>query len=185
MTDDGDGVRGKKCCVACKRTDGDIDFQCAVCKAWYHKDELCSGVNAIIVKTASQTKQIQLLCVKCKDIDFGSLLLELQMKVKRLEENGKPAITNTDATTEKIEEVVEELLQRRDRRDNLIIFGIPESTKTTIKEKIQDDKNKIKRIAEQIGCQNLNLQLMSRIGKPAHNPTKPRPLIIKCANRAD
>ena len=105
----------------------------------------------------------------------------LTAKVKRLEEG-----CNGGSLEEKIERMVDRKLaeklddrvERDERKNNLIVVNLPESTKSTVEEKKQDDIERLKDMIKEKNPDLVNEEILepTRLGKVGE---KPRLLRVK------
>lgn len=80
-----------------------------------------------------------------------------------------------------MEENIDEYMERKEKRENIVVFGLKESNKPTINEKIEDDLKAIEKIKKDIGCEGTGEILkVFRIGKKSE---RPRPIVVKCDSR--
>ena len=72
--------------------------------------------------------------------------------------------------------------QERERKaNNICIFNVPESTKTTLEESYQEDVEHVKYICEKVEIKKEDVRGLFRIGK-TKRLSKPRPIILKLTN---
>ena len=97
---------------------------------------------------------------KLNDItDWVDDLEKLKQRVDTLEHNNKRAITESNSTTTPaLKKSTEEILDQMKRKNNAVIFGIPEQDEDTTKQKTEE-------IAGKLNI-TISIQRLTRIGKP-------------------
>ena len=157
-------------------------FCCSLCNYSYHRQKQCSGFNSSLLKEinkdTSSKGQILLLCVKCKGTDVPNYLQRFKSIEQRLDslESAQPkALITNDLCSD----LLTEMEERKNKKDNVVIFGIPEAvTGTPVERKALDSE-----VVNEI-CDTLNVRRVTetphtrRLGRP-RTDGKPRPVWIK------
>lgn len=78
-------------------------------------------------------------------------------------------------------DVFRELEERQLRRDNVMIFGIPETAVRSLSERKRNDDEQVKSVLQEIGLSEIEPSEIRRVGKLSTN--RPRPLKIKFNNQ--
>lgn len=116
-----------------------------------------------------------------QDIEnLKSLCSKNELKIQSLQSSSPPSQSNV--STFSYEEMIVECQERITKRNNIIIFNIPEPSSKNSNERLEYDKNEVSKIINTIAdkcCQPLKI---FRIGK--YNPQKPRPLKV-CFENAE
>nr|CAH7757832.1 unnamed protein product [Callosobruchus chinensis] len=116
--------------VHCKcfkqQCDSHLMVMCSVCKEKYKYT--CVEITYNELRTLSSNKGYDWTCVECRSLgrdikDLKALTIQLQNEIKDLKvENAR----NADASAFTIEDVVLEISDRERRKNNLILFNVPE-----------------------------------------------------------
>ena len=77
-------------------------------------------------------------------------------------------------------QVLEEVASRETRRNNLVIFGIPEKMEGSIQERTAFDMDHLKGLLAELDCSGLRFKSVQRIGRS--NARGPRLLRLRCEN---
>lgn len=127
------------------------------------------------------------ICVNCREIhnqinDLKNLILSLQDDIKALRENN----TNVTPSGEfDFEEVIAELSERNNRKQNIILFGVQEQDQTKPPQsRIQGDKTVVTNICNIIDS-NVSIDNIKpiRLGRSIGN--KPRPIKMSLHNESE
>ncbi len=79
--------------------------------------------------------------------------------------------------------VVNEVHQISARKDNIIIFGLPEKDTGSLLERASYDKEEVRSVAASLDVSDIAIGEVKRLGQP--QAKKPRPLKVKCINPDD
>lgn len=160
-------------CLKCDLDfDGQDDFQCMACADHYHKKKECSGIPASVFKASSGNSQVILLCPNCKDIDLHSILKRITVIENKLLSMERK--TNEEMISTAVVEAVEEFKDIESRKNNLIVFGIPEKESGSGAEKKMHDENHICKLAEILDVESPDITTFFRLGqkRAGHRPIK-------------
>lgn len=169
------GVLSEDCCKSCKRQiDLNSRFECRLCKSIFHRDKVCSGLNANVIRSANDNRQILIMCHDC-----SQRLVKLEARVAHLEQT-KDRTDNTDTKlkTDLVSEAINEFQERDRKKDNLILFNVPESTHVNDPEK--EDCDYFKSICTSLSVKDVRFTSLKRIGRKTD---KPRPVIVTFASQ--
>lgn len=182
---------------------------CDLCDKWYHAG--CQKVTLERYKMMQKLKEITWFCKGCKGKykDLKSENRKLREEVKELHRENKELKDRMEAIEEKVENFdgganivervkqevlasIKEMEDKKARQNNLILFGVPESTKLTGTEREDDDTKMCKNIFEErLMCES-SIEKTIRIGNPNNNndgnnnqrkSDKPRLLLVRLADK--
>ena len=131
--------------------------------------------SAVTNRFQRMTSCIEKITKRLESVDqaiayYGNTHMEdKQYIVSRTQDQMKEGKADNRTTSRTFSEVAE----RRKKRKNLILFGVPESTKKFSWEKESDDMNKVQSIIKEELNLSVNIQTASRVGEKS-----PRPLIL-------
>ena len=77
-------------------------------------------------------------------------------------------------------EILDEIEDREKRRNNVIIFGLPECNEGTVSKRKKYDETLVKEVFEAIGCDDIDTETIFRLGR---NIGKMRPVKVTLRNR--
>ena len=85
---------------------------------------------------------------------------------------------------EKLDEAQNEFVERKERMQNVIIFGVPESNVTHSKDRKKDEEM-VHKICENINAEAVVIEDSFRLGKFDHSKhSRPRPMKVKLKTKA-
>lgn len=168
------------CACGCKtRADDHQIINCRICKQVFKHN--CVGLTASEMRTIKLKKNIMWTCTRCsglgEDIDeLKTILIELKNEIAELKKISAPSSTLTDKN---FEDIIQEVREREKRRNNVILFNVPEPTATDITERVNQDKNALKTVLNAI---SMNEELVTnikpiRLGKAGSE--RPRPIKVR------
>ena len=193
-----------KCDEHCAKNSKSVG--CNLCDTWWHKD--CAGMDDDYFDQVIQTEKMfgwtGYLCKICckvskllnkdtKSLETKVTALEAENKALKLrldalekkQGEGEGNLTKvkeemTQAKEEVKKEVKEELIERDERSDNLVIYGLKESEEEEAEERKKEDEEMVKKVAKQTGVtvEENDVEVKFRAGKKREDG-KPRPLIIR------
>lgn len=189
---EGEGSKADAMCPYCdKSAESGGSVECAICNDWFHFScaEIPDPLAQILVN--DKNDQISWTCKECskgaKKI-MGHLskisvkmakqeeqISEINTRLNRIESaQSNPANENQRVSKESIAKVVaEELEERRERelrKSNIIIHNIPESNEETPQDKEKADENFIKKIADELSVEELEISETRRLGTAGSKP---------------
>ena len=183
-------------CVLC----GLYHHLTVTCMPWHTKDEI--GLMKELFKKSSSWS-----CGKCKVImtKINARLGELEKKVDGVMEEIEEVKTELKTAAKERKEIkksasmeakmasntnnvkaatMHEAEQRLNKRKNVVLFGVPESTAATPSERIQHDKQELDKVLNFVNASEKikedGVKRLTRVGKI--NPDKPRPLCVELRN---
>lgn len=173
-----------KTCSCCdKPTEPHLLLRCCVCfKHFFHA---CVNITSSEVRVINSKKSVQWTCIPCEKVgrDVNSLraaVVALQGEIKELRQI-KESACSVSISDDAFEEIISELDDRQSRKQNIIIFGVPEQRSDLGKEERQlaeeaavDDILKV--VSPDVNYRQLQ---RFRLGRFNLNATRPRPLKIK------
>nr|CAH7766646.1 unnamed protein product [Callosobruchus chinensis]CAH7767573.1 unnamed protein product [Callosobruchus chinensis] len=167
-------------CIKCKK----VDNEPAGCECLIHQE--CSELSSAELKVMALRSR-RLLKFYCTDCQLGlKLVPRLSRKVDELfaeVERLKALVGNLPSATAELnfEEVIRETEERSSRKQNLIVYGLPENGVSKQEQEAQDD-NKIKKMLELISPDARPTMKPFRLGKFDPTRDKPRPVKIVLLN---
>jgi sugar-specific transcriptional regulator TrmB len=186
-------------CLGCgkKFTKKDASVKCSICHLWCHKT--CSCLTDDFFKCLAEqfkaTNRAYWACRSCSNYAEGMnhRLREIQNQASeavRIGTENKEEITKlkeqlakekerADNAVLKVEkELQEEMTRREERRKNIIIHGLSESSSMDGKKRMEDDKNKLDDIFivldVNVAAEN-DVEFCRRVGERSD---RPRPLVV-------
>lgn len=174
-------------CGSCANlvSDGDKGLCCDACQRWFHIN--CLNISISKFKSIVTVQNIvRWFCSQCdaKVISALSKLAMLEAKVADLEAKIELNIEK------KIEDMLDERLEREKKKNNLIIFGIPEAPESVqgVNRK-HNDLNKLEKLgdglSDELKIDSTIIENIYRIGKIVNDNTRPRPVCIKLKEMHD
>nr|CAI5851494.1 unnamed protein product [Callosobruchus analis] len=171
-------------CACCSRlTEEHKMIACSICKkGFFHQ---CVELTTSELRTIKQKKNLSWSCTECASTSSNGvdelklLIMSLQSELKEL----RSVIDKQKVTSETLnfEEVVQEVFDREQRKNNLIIYGIKENNSIQIPTERQNfDKNQVRRVLEVLSYGG-DTALIKPIRLGRYDPTKsaPRPIKIR------
>lgn len=131
-------------CHCCSKAyEAHLMLKCCICKKLYKNS--CMDIAANEVRTLNSNKGYNWTCKNCREFgqdlkNLTTLILKLQEDISALKtENLKLKESNTSL---EFEEVIAEINERKRRKNNLVIFNIPESNQQQSPDIILNDEKK-------------------------------------------
>lgn len=197
-------------CGTCKAKvkENQHGLMCEVCDRWFHcgceqvgaKEyvkimELSDIVAWSCRRCRGQQKDMKVMIKKLKEEnmilkveneELQKRLLAIESKVESIEKGVNVEETLIEEISERVLEVVREEEDKRNRLNNLVLFGVHESDKEQGYDREQDDKERCNEIFDiGVGIGNVEIEQVIRLGKrnsSGYDRTqlpKPRPLLVK------
>lgn len=173
-------------CSCCKKQiEEHKAITCVVCKnTFYHA---CVDLTSSEIRSIRSKKSLSWTCSSCENLGetinaLKASILSLKKEVADLTAtiNAKKETKNTD----NFEEIIHEINQRNEKRNNLLFFGIKESPNTTnASDRQEHDKDKIRSVLEFLSP-GVNYDEIKPVRLGKHDPSKstPRPVKIRFVN---
>ena len=194
-----------KCDKNCSKTQHSL--QCNCCEQWLHKDcvegmtdayyenvqksfdlfgssaFLCKTCRKVVTKLTRGQKELE---AKVKTLErekeeLAKRVEQLEKKTSQNEGGLKKVETGLEKAKEEVKEEVRlDMIEKEERRNNMVIYGLDERDKDVAKERAKDDEEKVKKIWEalDIDMEEEEVEVKFRAGKK-RDDGKPRPLIIR------
>lgn len=125
------------CSVCCQDLNPENEIFCDLCRGFVHTT--CSDLSRNEIQyLKTKNRRLTYYCVSCSDFkqqlkkihDLTSLVSTLQNEIHELKEQNKiRVISDVDSEAPdifKMEKIVQEVTEREKRKNNLIIFNVPE-----------------------------------------------------------
>nr|CAH7757456.1 unnamed protein product [Callosobruchus chinensis] len=172
-------------CTCCERSyDSHLMVNCSICKKFYKNT--CMDITNNEVRILNGNKGFEWTCKNCKEFgnefkDVKSLIIKLQEEIKSLKE--KCITSNCTKDGFSMEEVIQEISERNERKRNIIILGVPEQDPVhDSATRVAKDKTEVSNILRAVTPALAGLDVKPiRLGKPT--PGKHR--LIKVTLKED
>ena len=105
---------------------------------------------------------------------FTTKLNILESEVESLKMEMKSSVSKVG------QEVLHDIRESTERKNNIMVFGLQESDKTSESGRREDDVLLLKSLSSKLGVPNLKINNIFHLGRPATESTRPRPLKITC-----
>lgn len=197
-------------CGKCQRSvkENDDGLKCETCEQWYHTE--CENVAQELYKILQKYEDQMWFCGDCKNEVRGNIQKvkelerkneEMDAKMKILEERWdklredmieevtgkvKEEISRdiVQQTTENVLSHLKEEGEKKQKKENIIMYNVNESEKENTEEKINDDLEKVRDVIESsLGVREYTIEKIIRLGRRENNRT--RPLLIKFRNEKE
>ena len=184
-------------CSTCENmlSDDDPSIQCELCESWFCLEctEMSQGFYNELVSSAHSDNVIW-YCNGCrraipgvrKVLNAVSSIHTLQESMNKrlinLEEkvNSKPSELSMDY---KIDQAMFDLKEREKRKNNVIIYNLPEPQAEDNETKLEQEKQKIDQICDHVEI-TTGFESASRLGEKRDDAAKPRPLKVVLADES-
>ena len=194
----------KKTCGDCNLSVArkDRSLKCDGCERWMHAE--CESISDKIYKIYNENQDVTWHCRNCKEsIKVAtSTMKDLELENKKLREileeikntlkkEIKEEILNelrnerVNSAAKKTEfaRVVEDLEEKRKRRENLVVFHLPESKEDEPQKREEEDKKNLAVLfRDALQVNDCGVTKAIRLGKRDSASEKSRPLLIKMRN---
>lgn len=164
------------CCDAAISKD-DPSISCNVCSKVFRAT--CTEVTRSDLKRFGPTTGIFWSCKDCRNLDLRSLILALQEDIRELKSKPVAPVVSSTETLIRSEEIIQEVVERDRRRNNVIVYGVTESKSNSKDERTSTDMSEVRQIFNYIGATVPDNMKTVRLGR--FDPTKAiskRPLKI-------
>ena len=167
------------CCDAMNKFYGGSSFLCVVCR------KVTGKLNHSMKDMESRmaTMEAMLLTAVLERKVLTEKLVNIELKNRQVNESvekieGEVASGMVKAKEEVIGEMRGEMNQQEEKKENIVVYGLKESNDADGKKRKEEDEDKVKKMAAEIGV-NFNGQIKASYragGKPEGD--RPRPLIV-------
>ena len=200
-------------CLNCKKkvSSGQKAVQCDACNGWFHAG--CAGVGGEEYEKLKGEEEIW-LCRRCREcardaIKENAILKQevgrLTRRLEGLEEMVRKMRREVvDEVVERVQVVkptqheeilgeigrqveakVEEALDKKRRKTNLVIFKVKESNRARVEEKIEDDRRECREIFSiGLGVEEIRIEKVIRLGK-IREDGRGRPILVKVGSETE
>ena len=168
----------------------------------YHCLDCLNSIRGMISDLAAVKQQVDNLCLETRELknqinmntpntspsyaqvvaDTNSLKDQVEKLKKSVESQPTAVPNNTQPQT--VELTIEELNERERRKQNVVLVGVKESTKTTFEERISDEIDMAKQVLQKID-DNVKLDNIKVRRLGTYDGVKHRPLRIVLETRED
>lgn len=170
-------------CTCCSKiTEPHLLLKCCVCQNCFNN--VCVGITSSETRLINGKKSLSWTCNQCNSIgnDINSLkaaIVSLQNEIK--------LITTTHAqegnpSNNQFEDIVQEVVERQNRKANVVIFGVAEQKNLTKDERINAEKTDVLKILTFLLPSLGPISNIFRLGKYNEQRTTPRPIKVTAAN---
>ena len=194
-----------KCDANCTKSQHAL--QCNCCEQWLHKDcvegmsedyydnvkksvevfglsaFLCRTCRKVVVKLTKGQKDMEgrMKAVERENETLRARVEVLEKKMTGYEGGLKKVETGLEKAKEDVKEEVRlDFIEKEERSNNMVIYGLKESEKTDSKERVKEDEEKVLQIMESMEMEvvKADVEVKFRAGKKREDG-KPRPLIVR------
>lgn len=161
-------------CSSCEVVIDNDPIVCSLCKRNFHTKKECSAIPANVVKTVIASENISYLCNACKSTSLSDMFNRLsiiEQEIVSLREQLKAQVNSDIGRI--IHQAIEEHEQRIDKRCNVMIFGLRESTFDEEDEDITDD------LFDEMNIDREQISYHKRVGIKKDNAKWPRPIRLR------
>nr|CAH7762459.1 unnamed protein product [Callosobruchus chinensis] len=166
-----------KCCCCNKTCEQHVLVTCSVCqKSFYHG---CINLTSSETRLINSKKSVTWTCDECEKL--GNDIISLKAAIVALQKDLKAISSvphNTPAAKIEFEEVVQEVMERQNRKSNLMIFGLKEQEQSTKDDRIQAEKTDVLKILTFVSPSLTSVSDIRRVGKFDSERTHPRPVKV-------
>lgn len=170
-------------CKCCKQFfEAHLMVTCCVCKDKFKNT--CVDITANEVRTLNSNKGYDWTCIDCRVLgndlkDLKALIISLQNDIKEL----KARNTESDKANEyDFEEILQEIADRQKRKNNIILFNVPEQDQSKpVNEQLLTENNQVMNIVKHVNP-DVQLREVKSIRLGAYSPNKIRPIKLKLEN---
>ena len=171
-----------KCCDAINKFYGGSSFLCAVCRKI--TGMLNNSMKDMEAKMSKMEAQLQTAVLERKIL--AEKIENMENKNRQVKENVMNLEGEVTSGMEKAKEEVKvelrgEMREREEKRNNIVIYGLKESTETDGKKRKEEDEEKVKKMATEIDIEFKGeirsiYRARPAAGKPADD--RPCPLVV-------
>ena len=199
----------KQLCVGCKKkfTKSDYSVMCGMCSYWYHK--ACAGVSDDVYKcieTHCKDNPTFWNCTPCSAYARGitARMRELEGRIESVEKrqdeqdgelaNVNRRVDDTNKGVERLEKKIEEectganilneLRERKARRQNIILYGVGESDNPSVEERRRWDKQSCINIFKTLKL-HIELPSIKYVRRIGEKGDRPRPLLAGMSSESE
>lgn len=173
-------------CCGKSATSGKI-IDCCTCKNKYNID--CVSVSSAAMRHIKPDVGITWTCPSCKNETFDintlrSALHSLQLEIVELKKSIN-SFTPPASSPINMEKIVQEVADRIDRKNNVIIYKVAELPDGNKQQQTEHDNEIIKDVFSFIGVSNLDVSSVTRLGR--YDPTRKnpsRPIKVKLSSES-
>ena len=188
-------------CLCCQKvfTKRDGCVQCFLCELWAHVK--CSGLSSECMKALGSKKNdgIAWTCRACKSFatKYSKINLKIDARLDKLEEqidkveelqeevkklNKKVELMESISKTNDNDSFMDELRERDYRKENILLYALPEPTASTGEQRARIDLNRLKDTLDQLKIKigDDDIKFMIRVGR--FENTKMRPALVGIPN---
>uniref|UniRef100_A0A8D8UH26 Uncharacterized protein n=1 Tax=Cacopsylla melanoneura TaxID=428564 RepID=A0A8D8UH26_9HEMI len=190
----------KKCSVCTKLSEY---VQCAYCET--PQCFTCADISLIDANVLKKHKSLKFECNNCafkendekrksdkhsasNNNDLLTVITLLQEQVKKLQDSldsiKQGNETKSKCTSSDMDDVINEMEERKKRSKNIIIYDIQESKNTDPEDRKKHDLSKFKEILETIEIQNVKPTRIVRLGNIDKDKSSSRPMLVTVENKS-
>lgn len=167
-------------CSCCNRAYEAISMvRCCVCKK--HFKNTCVDISSNEIRMLNSNKGCEWSCKSCRSVgndikDLKAIIMKLQEDISNLKVD-LGATAAPQISDDRFEDIIREINDRNKRRNNLIVFGVPEQNQELPNnERVSKEKSEVTDILKAI-VPEFNITIKpERLGK--YSPGKNRPIKI-------
>lgn len=162
--------------------DGEL-VQCNLCRKTFHVKKECSNITATIAKSVLLSDNVSYLCNQCKSVSFCDLFDRFSAIEKELASLREQLKSKTTLDIgEVVFKAIDEYAMRSEKKNNVIIFGLPEPPADS---SVEDGDGPLEDVLCAVDVSNDCVESISRIGFKRKDSGKNRPLKLRFRNNED
>jgi len=208
-------VKANTKCGGCSKAVGTPSVQCTICDLWFHPS--CGDINDTLLKLiTTTTEQYGSHCWSCrpcqssvKSINKKVVMMESRLqkiedtisnqtetiqlvddkigKLSKEVESVKKKVDSVNTSDNSKNDVFKELSERENRKENIVMYNITESSSRDAETRKEFDKDEIRKVLEVLKCTEVNeddIKFLYRAGERSKNSSNdsPRPLVVGFRN---
>lgn len=154
---------------------------CCVCQKSYFYG--CKGLTSSETRFINSKKSVTWTCSECEQL--GNDIISLKAAIVALQNDVKALTSTAQATSEpkvEFEDLVQEVIERQNRRRNLMIFGLEEQQQSTKTDRLDAEKTDVLKIFTFLTPKSISITDVRRLGKFDRERMRPRPLKVTLAD---
>lgn len=148
---------------------------------------ICSNLSASELKCMPlKSRRLRFLCDECdKGVSQIPLLIkqmaEMREEIRKLKESQSASVSQLNIYSH--ESIISEMIERQNRRSNIILLNIKESQQNSMPERNSDDRNAVTSILSEMNINKNNIRTF-RLGKYTNGRNRPIKVILNCPEDA-
>lgn len=178
-----------KCGVCNQKTKISDSVTCDICRKPVHTD--CANLSKIEVECIkANSRAVHFYCPKCDIVaiinNLKTEIDDLKSQINELKSAKSCDVVSDPSKNLSIEDVFTEIEERNRRANNLIIYNVPESEKSSADQRKQEDIELCKEIVLNDNSNTSNARIVNciRLGKFSDSKLRPVKIVLETADQA-